>query len=38
MIERNVDVPMLLLFYCNEEHESSCFPSALNVRSRTDAS
>jgi len=37
-MERDVEVPVLLLVYCSEEHEISCSPSALNVRSRTDAS
>lgn len=34
VIERDVKIPMLLLVYCNEEHESSCSHSALNLRSR----
>lgn len=38
MIERDVEVSTLVLFYCNEEHESLCSLNALNVRSRTDAS
>lgn len=38
VIEQVVEVPILLLFYCKEEHESSCSSNALNVRSRANAS
>lgn len=37
-IKQVVEVPTLLLFYCKEEHERSCSPNALNVRSRANAS
>lgn len=36
MIEGDVEVPMLLLFYKNVK--ALCSPSALNVRGRTGAS